>query len=69
MQRLAVREKLELKGDPVTDAAFVYCCGCCDLVQKDKELAWLAANSGSGGAGVPVVEQPVAGHQMTYQGV
>jgi Cys-rich protein (TIGR01571 family) len=39
MQRQNVREKYNLQGDCITDLAASFCCGCCVLVQSDKEAA------------------------------
>lgn len=38
MQRQEVREKYRLQGSCLSDLAISCCCGCCSLVQQDKEV-------------------------------
>jgi hypothetical protein len=52
LQRIDIRDRYSLQGDGVTDCLKVCCCGCCDLMQQEKESERLL---GSGG---PVSEQP-----------
>ncbi|KAL2266004.1 hypothetical protein VTJ83DRAFT_5356 [Remersonia thermophila] len=37
MQRAEIRAKHNLQGDFLTDVALAFCCGCCSIVQADKE--------------------------------
>ncbi|KAJ9138401.1 PLAC8 family-domain-containing protein [Pleurostoma richardsiae] len=37
MQRADIRERYNLQGSCITDIALACCCGCCDLVQQEKE--------------------------------
>ncbi|KAM7210204.1 PLAC8 family domain containing protein [Rhypophila decipiens] len=39
MQRADIREKYHLEGSCLTDIALACCCGLCDLVQQEKEVA------------------------------
>lgn len=39
MQRAEIREKFNLEGSCMSDLARAYCCGCCDLMQQEKEVA------------------------------
>lgn len=50
-QRADIRKKYHLQGDFVTDLVTACCCGCCSLVQQDKEVEYregLLAESGNG---------------------
>lgn len=38
MQRANIREKYNLQGSCLVDIATACCCGCCDLIQQDKEV-------------------------------
>ena len=38
MQRQEVRERYRLQGSCLGDLAISCCCGCCSLVQQDKEV-------------------------------
>ncbi|KAI3317349.1 PLAC8-domain-containing protein [Xylariaceae sp. AK1471] len=40
LQRANVREKYHLQGNCLVDIAASCCCGCCSLVQQDKEAAY-----------------------------
>ncbi|KAI0391360.1 PLAC8 family-domain-containing protein [Xylariaceae sp. FL0594] len=40
LQRHDLREKHHLQGSCLVDLATACCCGCCDLVQQDKEAAY-----------------------------
>jgi hypothetical protein len=40
MQRADVRRKYDLQGSCISDAAISCCCGCCSLVQQDKEAEY-----------------------------
>jgi Cys-rich protein (TIGR01571 family) len=48
MQRQNVREKYNLQGNCVEDLACSFCCGCCVLVQSDKEAAHREGLLGNG---------------------
>ncbi|KAJ3498483.1 hypothetical protein NLG97_g1089 [Lecanicillium saksenae] len=37
MQRQSIREKYNLEGNCIEDIARSYCCGCCTIMQNDKE--------------------------------
>ncbi|EJP71041.1 Protein PLANT CADMIUM RESISTANCE 3 [Beauveria bassiana] len=37
MQRQMIREKYNLEGNCIEDIARTFCCGCCSIVQHDKE--------------------------------
>lgn len=37
MQRADIRRKYNLKGDCITDLFLSCCCGCCSLIQQEKE--------------------------------
>ena len=37
VQRADIRKKYNLQGDCVTDLLTTCCCGCCSLIQEDKE--------------------------------
>lgn len=39
-QRAEIRKKYGLQGDIVTDLLTSCCCGCCSLVQQDKEVEY-----------------------------
>ena len=36
-QRVDIRKKYNLQGDCITDLLKSCCCGCCSLIQQDKE--------------------------------
>ena len=38
MQRADIRHKYNLQGDFVTDLLTSCCCGCCSLIQQEKEV-------------------------------
>jgi len=60
MQRAEIRAKYNLQGSCLTDIATACCCGICDLVQQDKEVA----THEKGGA--PIEEQYQSSGGMTY---
>jgi hypothetical protein len=37
MQRASIREKYNLEGNCIEDIAKSFCCGCCNLIQLEKE--------------------------------
>ncbi|KAF1814555.1 PLAC8-domain-containing protein [Eremomyces bilateralis CBS 781.70] len=37
LQRSGIRQKYNLEGACLTDIAAACCCGCCDIIQQDKE--------------------------------
>lgn len=39
LQRANIREKYNLQGSCLVDIATACCCGCCDLIQQEKEAA------------------------------
>lgn len=39
MQRTNVREQRGIKGSEGGDCILAYCCGCCTLIQEEKELS------------------------------
>lgn len=39
LQRADIRAKYNLQGSCLVDIATACCCGCCDLIQQDKEVA------------------------------
>lgn len=39
MQRSDIRHKYNLEGNCCTDILKACCCGCCDIIQQDKEVA------------------------------
>lgn len=47
MQRADIREKYNLEGDCISDLALSWCCGCCTLIQSDKEVAYRQLNGGA----------------------
>jgi Cys-rich protein (TIGR01571 family) len=59
MQRADIRAKYNLQGNCVSDLLLACCCGLCNLVQQDKEVA----DREKGGA---VEEQYQATGGMTY---
>ena len=50
MQRKEVRDRLNLEGNCLSDLAISCCCGCCSLVQQDKEVENRQAQLVGGGA-------------------
>jgi len=60
IQRHDIKEKYNLDGDCATDCLKAWCCGCCDLIQQDKEAAYHTLNS------TPMVEanEPVVKEAM-----
>ncbi|KAK5662344.1 hypothetical protein OQA88_8254 [Cercophora sp. LCS_1] len=46
MQRREIRERYSLQGNCLTDIATACCCGVCDLVQQEKEVALLSEKGG-----------------------
>ncbi|KAM7203614.1 PLAC8 family domain containing protein [Naviculisporaceae sp. PSN 640] len=61
MQRADIREKYHLEGSCLTDIALACCCGLCDLVQQEKEVAYRVQNGGASAAGVQQQYQAPAG--------
>lgn len=45
LQRANLREKYNLQGSCLVDLAAACCCGCCDLVQQDKEAEFREAQA------------------------
>lgn len=39
MQRADIRQRYNLQGSCLIDLATACCCGCCDLIQQEKESA------------------------------
>ncbi|OAA73726.1 DUF614 domain protein [Cordyceps fumosorosea ARSEF 2679] len=72
MQRQMVREKYNLEGSCIGDLARTYCCGCCVLVQNDKEAQHrerLLRQGGGGSGGIneqyaPAPAMAVPGQQV-----
>ncbi|KAL8297987.1 hypothetical protein RB597_007040 [Gaeumannomyces tritici] len=64
MQRADIRQRYNLEGSCITDIAVACCCGICDLVQQDKEVAHREPLL-AGGAGSKGQYQSEAG--MSYQ--
>jgi len=64
MQRAELRNRSEpkLAGDFVTDCLKAWCCGCCDIVQQDKEACVLVAKEAQVITEAPVVKT----EQMSY---
>lgn len=62
MQRADLRTKHNLQGSCLLDIATACCCGCCQLVQADKEAEYRELNS----QGVQQGYQATGG--MTYPG-
>lgn len=62
-QRADIRKKYQLQGDFVTDLFFACCCGCCSLVQQDKEVEHREGLLGQGAAEVGY--QPT--EEMSYK--
>lgn len=60
MQRAEIRARYNLQGSCLVDIATACCCGLCDLVQQDKEVA----THEKGGAAVTQQYQAQGG--MTY---
>lgn len=48
LQRANLREKHNLQGSCLVDIATACCCGCCDLIQQDKEAEYREAQASSG---------------------
>lgn len=61
LKRLEVREKYNIKGDLLTDVLFSACCGCCSLIQVEKEV--IARQSGASAAGYVAPDSMVAAPQ------
>jgi len=38
MKRGEIREKYDIKGDQMSDCLMSWCCGCCALIQQEKEI-------------------------------
>jgi len=47
MQRSDIRSKYNLEGSMLTDCLRACCCGCCDLIQQEKEAAFREAEKGT----------------------
>lgn len=50
MQRKEVRDRLNLEGNCLSDLAISCCCGCCSIMQQDKEVEHRQALLAGGGA-------------------
>jgi len=61
LKRQEVRAKYNIRGDTVTDALFSCFCGCCSIIQDEKEVIARQAAAGAGGYAKP--EGMVAGPQ------
>ena len=48
LQRADIRAKYHLEGSCLTDIATACCCGLCDLVQQEKEVAHRGQTSAQG---------------------
>lgn len=46
MQRSDVREKFHLEGNCISDLVISWFCGCCTIIQQDKEVAYRQLNQG-----------------------
>ncbi|KAK4187391.1 PLAC8 family-domain-containing protein, partial [Podospora australis] len=64
MQRADFRAKHNLQGSCLVDVALACCCGCCDIVQMDKEAELRSASIGSVSSGIQQQYQPDGG--MSY---
>ncbi|KEZ42517.1 hypothetical protein SAPIO_CDS5735 [Scedosporium apiospermum] len=64
MQRADVRAKYHLEGNCISDILISCCCGCCSLIQQDKEAAHQEALLAEGG----VKEQYQTQQGMAYPG-
>ncbi|RFU25880.1 hypothetical protein B7463_g10459, partial [Scytalidium lignicola] len=53
LQRHDIKERFNLDGDFPVDCLKACCCGCCDLIQQDKEAAYHLANTT-----LPLNQQP-----------
>ena len=65
LQRNEIRKRSQphLTGDTATDFLKAWCCGCCDLIQQEKEAEFLLGNESN----QYVSEQPAAVNQgMAY---
>lgn len=62
LQRADIRAKYHLEGNCLTDIALACCCGLCDLVQQEKEVAHRVQASTEGDA--QQYQAPAGG--MTY---
>ncbi|KAF4966387.1 hypothetical protein FSARC_5896 [Fusarium sarcochroum] len=51
LQRANLREKHHLQGSCLVDLATACCCGCCDLIQQDKEAEYREAQVAAGEQG------------------
>lgn len=60
LQRHDIKTKYNLDGDFATDCLKAWCCGCCDLIQQDKEAAYQALNNPT-----VMTEQPTTKEAMT----
>ncbi|KAI9052011.1 hypothetical protein LZ554_004265 [Drepanopeziza brunnea f. sp. 'monogermtubi'] len=38
LKRQDIRAKYSIRGDPLSDALLSFCCGCCSLIQGEKEV-------------------------------
>jgi len=61
LKRQEVRAKYNIRGDTVTDGLFSCFCGCCSIIQDEKEVIARQAGAGAGGYAKP--EGMVAGPQ------
>lgn len=51
IQRREIQDRWNLQGDFVTDCLKVWCCGCCDVIQQDKEVAHRLLEEGGESSG------------------
>jgi hypothetical protein len=67
LQRIDIRKKYNLQGDVVMDFAGVCCCGCCSLVQMEKEVVYREGEGkGLVGNGMATGEGYKKGEGMVY---
>ncbi|KAH8805789.1 PLAC8 family-domain-containing protein [Xylogone sp. PMI_703] len=52
LQRHDINERFNLEGDFPVDCLKAWCCGCCELIQQDKEAEYHLAHQ------VPLAQQP-----------
>lgn len=59
LQRADIRKKYNLQGTFITDVFTACCCGCCSLVQQDKEVEYREGLLGRAGndAGYQATEE------------
>ena len=67
LQRADIRKKYNLQGDFVMDVVGACCCGCCSLVQMEKEVVYREGLGGANGD-VSAQEGYKKGEEMVYGG-